>query len=90
MTSSRPGPEDWKDLPRTALAVLDDAAAWGFGRPLHWTMGGGTVLMLRFGHRVSRDIDLFLDPQWLGVFSPRLNDYTAGLVGAYEETGGAL
>ena len=43
-------------------------------RPL-WTFGGGTVLMLRIGHRQSRDIDLFVnDPQYLGFINPRLSD----------------
>ena len=32
-----------------------------------WAFGGGTVLMLRIGHRQSKDIDLFVtDPQYLG------------------------
>jgi hypothetical protein len=26
-----------------------------------WTFGGGTALMLRFNHRQSKDIDIFLD-----------------------------
>jgi hypothetical protein len=30
-----------------------------------WTFGGGTVLMLGFDHRFSKDIDLFVpDPQY--------------------------
>lgn len=33
--------------------------------------------MLRYHHRVSKDIDIFMDgPQWLSVLSPRLNDTT--------------
>jgi predicted nucleotidyltransferase component of viral defense system len=40
-----------------------------------WTFGGGTVLMLRHHHRVSKDIDIFLDdPQWLGYFNPEISD----------------
>jgi len=40
-----------------------------------WTFGGGTVLMLRHSHRVSKDIDIFLDdPQWLGYFNPEISD----------------
>lgn len=40
-----------------------------------WTFGGGTVLMLRHRHRVSKDIDIFLDdPQWLGYFNPEISD----------------
>lgn len=41
----------------------------------HWTFGGGTVLMLRIGHRQSKDIDLFVpDPQYLGYINPRLSE----------------
>ena len=38
-----------------------------------WALGGGTALMLRAGHRLSKDIDAFItDPQYLPVLSPRL------------------
>jgi hypothetical protein len=31
-----------------------------------WTFGGGTVLMLRHKHRISRDVEIFVpDPQYL-------------------------
>lgn len=40
-----------------------------------WAIGGGTVLGMYFNHRMSHDIDVFLDdPQYLSVLSPRLND----------------
>jgi len=40
-----------------------------------WSFGGGTALMLRLNHRVSKDIDIFLpDRQLLGYVSPRVND----------------
>ena len=43
-----------------------------------WSFGGGTVLMRRFRHRVSKDVDIFVpDPQYLGYVSPRLNDTAA-------------
>ena len=45
-----------------------------------WALGGGTVLMLHYAHRTSRDIDVFLkDAQALPLLSPRLNDRAAGL-----------
>lgn len=69
--------ESWARLLRAALELVNGARRKGFGDPLY-TWGGGTVLMLRFAHRVSRDIDLFfVDAQWLGVLSPRLNDEAA-------------
>lgn len=51
-----------------------------------WTFGGGTVLMLRLGHRQSKDIDLFVpDPQYLGYLSPRLSDVAEEITTDYEE-----
>lgn len=52
----------------------------------HWTFGGGTVLMLRIGHRLSKDIDLFVpDPQYLGYVNPRLSDVAEEVSAEYEE-----
>ncbi len=46
--------------------------------PDDWTLGGGTMLFRRYGHRLSRDIDIFLSsPQSLTSLSPRLNDEAA-------------
>ncbi len=51
-----------------------------------WTFGGGTVLMLRIGHRQSKDIDLFVpDPQYLGFVNPRLSDLAEEVSTDYEE-----
>jgi hypothetical protein len=38
-----------------------------------WTFGGGTVLMLRIGHRQSKDIDLFayFSPSWTAFQADR-------------------
>lgn len=59
--------------------------------PVPWTLGGGTVLMLRYQHRLSKDIDVFLgDPQYLGFLTPRLNDTIAGWVSDWEEGPGWL
>lgn len=52
----------------------------------HWSFGGGTVLMLRIGHRLSKDIDLFVpDPQYLGYVSPRLSEVAETVSADYEE-----
>ena len=64
----------WQTLLAHALTLLDEIARHGIADPF-WTFGGGTVLMLRHGHRLSKDIDIFVpDPQYLGFVSPRLSD----------------
>lgn len=70
---------EWLTLLRRATAVIDAAAA-EVGM-FEWTLGGGTMLWLRFRHRESRDLDIFLsDPQLLGALSPRLNSESERIV----------
>ena len=67
----RPGP--WQALFPHALTLMAHLEAQVPGAT--WTFGGGTVLMLRIGHRHSKDIDLFVaDPQALGWVNPRLSE----------------
>ena len=78
----RPGV--WKDLFPHALTLMTHLETQ-IQNPL-WTFGGGTVLMLRIGHRQSKDIDLFVpDPQYLGHINPRLSDVAEGVSTEYEE-----
>jgi hypothetical protein len=82
--------DTWKLLLREALACLDATSARGVTIP-GWTFGGGTVLMIRHGHRLSRDIDLFLtDAQFLPCLSPRLSDALEGRVRDYLEESASL
>ena len=82
--------DSWKDVLRSAVHILRALEKRGFPRP-DFTMGGGTVLMFRFEHRLSRDIDLFLsDVQFISVVSPRLNDYAASVVSDYVEQANAV
>lgn len=74
--------DEWKKLFEHAIAhikaahIPEDA----------WTFGGGTVLMRRFNHRASKDIDIFLnDPQLLTRLSPRLNDALDAHIAEYAE-----
>lgn len=51
-----------------------------------WSFGGGTVLMLKYNHRYSKDIDIFFrDPQLLNSVSPRINDAAEDNILEYSE-----
>lgn len=64
----------WQTLLAHAFTLVDEIERHGISNPF-WTFGGGTVLMLRHHHRMSKDIDIFVpDPQYLGFVSPRLSD----------------
>ncbi|WP_374063784.1 nucleotidyl transferase AbiEii/AbiGii toxin family protein [Cupriavidus sp. DF5525] len=48
----------------------------------------GELLMLRYRHRFSRDIDLFVpDPQYLGFVTPRLSEAAESITSDYVEQG---
>jgi predicted nucleotidyltransferase component of viral defense system len=80
----------WETLFRRALEIIDSARASGT-RFDDWSFGGGTVLMRRFRHRVSKDVDIFVpDPQHLGYVSPRLNDVAESLAPKYLESANSL
>jgi hypothetical protein len=62
----------WLGLLTQAFSLLDAVAADGIEVP-HWSLGGGTVLMFHYEHRLSKDIDIFVpDPQFLGYINPRI------------------
>ena len=75
----------WETLFQRALLLIDSARASGAALS-SWSFGGGTVLMRRYHHRLSKDIDIFvLDPQGLPYLSPRLNDVADSLTSDYVE-----
>lgn len=75
----------WKDLLPHALSIIEDIKNHGTPEPF-WTFGGGTVLMFRYQHRHSKDIDIFVpDPQYLGFATPRLSDVAAAVSTDYVE-----
>jgi hypothetical protein len=79
---SRAGP--WRKLWPQALDLMTHLERVTVAPP--WTFGGGTALMLRFDHRLSKDIDLFVpDPQYLGYVNPRLGGPAEDLTADYEE-----
>ena len=77
--------DTWRKLIVPALRVVDSLRGNGYGE-LDFRLGGGTVLMFRFGHRVSKDIDIFTyDAQALAYLSPRLNAVAERESPDYEE-----
>jgi hypothetical protein len=74
--------EIWKELFKLAHRFLLES-----GIPSdRWTIGGGTVLMLHYNHRLSKDIDIFFnDAQFLTYLTPRLNETVANYVRDYDE-----
>ena len=73
--------QPWEALVERAFAILAQADA-----ELFWTMGGGTVLMLRHNHRASKDVDIFFrDPQALGYVNPRMGGIAEQMTAKYEE-----
>jgi predicted nucleotidyltransferase component of viral defense system len=80
----------WQVLLQHAYSLVDEIEAHGIQNPF-WTFGGGTALMLRYGHRLSKDIDIFVpDPQYLGYVSPRLSDVAEGVTDKYVEGPGYI
>jgi len=77
----------WRDLERIAQELTQNAQTHGgsFFTPV---LGGGTRLMLALEHRISDDIDLFMEsPSWLPYVSPRTNDNYEGILKSYNEDG---
>jgi hypothetical protein len=81
-------PGAWEALFPRALRLVNEIQRYGGLANPFWTLGGGTVLMFRYGHRLSKDIDIVVpDPQYLGNVTPRLSDTAAALTEDYTETG---
>jgi hypothetical protein len=80
----------WRLLLERAIEGLDRFRAVRQPVP-DWVLGGGTALMLHTGHRVSKDIDAFIDdPQYLSLLSPRLAGEAIWSCEAFEEAGNHL
>jgi hypothetical protein len=89
MKSLPSGP--WEVLFQRALLLVGDIQRHGGLADPFWTFGGGTVLMFRYGHRLSKDIDIFVpDPQYLGYVTPRLSDTAASLTEEYTQMPGSF
>jgi hypothetical protein len=79
--------EIWEKLLEKAIHYIQHSSLPpNTDRRIHWSLGGGTVLMMKYRHRMSKDIDVFLaNPQFLGYFSPRLNDVVEADIEYYDE-----
>lgn len=77
------GESTWEILFDRAVELMNSARDHGV--PVDdWTFGGGTVLMRRHRHRLSKDIDIFVgDPQFLGYLTPRLNALAEQMTGGH-------
>ncbi|WP_312420574.1 nucleotidyl transferase AbiEii/AbiGii toxin family protein [Shinella sp.] len=68
-------PSEWRRLFSIACDLLDQVRDQTGGYPFQWSLGGGTAMMIRIGHRESHDIDIFLDDsQILGFLDPAKAD----------------
>lgn len=83
-------PGIWEELFPQALTVIDEIRKHGGVSNPMFTFGGGTVLMLRYDHRLSKDIAIFVpDPQSLNYVTPRLSDVADTICHSqYVETAG--
>lgn len=80
----------WETLFRRALVLIDSVQKAAITLS-DWTFGGGTVLMRRYRHRFSKDIDIFIpSPQYLNYLSPHLNDTAEAMTGDYTLQAGYL
>ena len=65
---------NWRQLLDRTLQGLAELKRQGQPVP-DWVLGGGTALMVFADHRLSRDIDAFIDdPQYLALLSPETTD----------------
>lgn len=79
----------WRLLMAPALRVVDSLRHNGYGE-FDFRLGG-TVLMFRFDHRISKDIGIFTyDAQALSFISPRLNEVAAQELLSYDEQANAV
>jgi predicted nucleotidyltransferase component of viral defense system len=73
---------EWENLFKKTLDCIDTLPF-----ETKWSFGGGTVLMMQYQHRYSKDIDIFIkDPQIIAYLTPRLNDMVDEITtGKYNE-----
>ena len=76
----------WISLLEKAYLLLDKIAGDKFTLPC-WSLGGGTVLIFRYGHLLSKDIDIFIpDRQFLAYVNPRTGVRGEDLTSDYKDS----
>jgi hypothetical protein len=82
--------KQWTEHLDLALEMLEDVQR-RLGVAIEYSIGGGTMLMRRYRHRISRDLDLFVrDASLIRALSPQLNDFTAARFPKYAESASAI
>ena len=84
LTGSRKWPATaWRTLLELALPALDEV-----GADVQWTLGGGTGLALKLDHRISYDIDIFMeDARNLRALSPNRNTASRAISDRWQDPG---
>lgn len=91
MVTRRPSSGTWPDSHWGSLFLQATALLRASCPTAYWTFGGGTALALKYGHRVSYDVDIFLrDAQVLAYLTPRTNDIAASLATSYAESANGI
>ena len=73
----------WRTLLELTLPALDEV-----GADVRWTLGGGTGLSLKLDHRISYDIDIFLEnASHLRALSPNRNKASQAISNRWQEPG---
>jgi len=85
-----PHNDPWKALLSSCFRVVDEVIRErGVEFPIQ--IGGGSMLLRRYGHRKSMDLDLFVtDVRLVRWCSPRMNESAADLFADYGEEGAAV
>lgn len=79
---THPDLETWRELLNKAMAAIAVVERTS-GTARQIRLGGGTVLSALWGHRYSKDVDLFTrDPQIIGFLRPWLNDEVGAILGS--------
>ena len=84
MTGSQKWPAtSWRTLLELALPALDE-----IGPGVKWSLGGGTALALKIHHRISYDIDIFVeDASHLRALAPNRNKASRAITDRWQEPG---